>query len=326
LNGDTNPSATPAELTSSRWGAFGHAAFTAIWTGSVIANVGTALYDTGSRWLMTSLDADPRAVSLVQVAVSLPIFLFTLPAGALADIVNPRRLLIVVELANTVMTILLATLVWSGHATVASLLLVTFFLAIGGALVAPAWMAITPLLVNRGELEGAIAANGVGYNITRAVGPVAGGFIIAGFGMAAPFFICAASNLAAIAALLWWRAPQKSAESLPAERLVSAMRTGIRHAANNRHLRATLVRAFAFFPFASRRTRVRNSTAFCSARSAPARSPARSCWAGCGRASGPTGSSRSARWRRVSRSCCSASPIIPQPLFALALSRARHGP
>ncbi|HEY4925391.1 MAG TPA: MFS transporter [Roseiarcus sp.] len=251
MNGDTNPSATPAELTSSRWGAFGHAAFTAIWTGSVIANVGTALYDTGSRWLMTSLDADPRAVSLVQVAVSLPIFLFTLPAGALADIVNPRRLLIVVELANTVMTILLATLVWSGHATVASLLLVTFFLAIGGALVAPAWMAITPLLVNRGELEGAIAANGVGYNITRAVGPVAGGFIIAGFGMAAPFFICAASNLAAIAALLWWRAPQKSAESLPAERLVSAMRTGIRHAANNRHLRATLVRAFAFFPFAS---------------------------------------------------------------------------
>ena len=149
------------------------------------------------------------------------------------------------------MTILLATLVWSGHATVASLLLVTFFLAIGGALVAPAWMAITPLLVNRGELDGAIAANGVGYNITRAVGPVAGGFIIAGFGMAAPFFICAASNLAAIAALLWWRAPQKSAESLPAERLVSAMRTGIRHAANNRHLRATLVRAFAFFPFAS---------------------------------------------------------------------------
>jgi MFS family permease len=251
LSGDPNSSAASAELAPSRWGAFGHAAFTAIWTGSVIANVGTALYDTGSRWLMTSLDADPMAVSLVQVAVSLPIFLFTMPAGALADIINPRRLLIVVEIANTVMTALLATLVWSGHATVASLLLTTFFLAIGGALVAPAWMAITPLLVNRAELEGAIAANGVGFNITRAVGPVAGGFIIAGFGMAAPFFICAASNLAAIAALLWWRAPQRSAESLPAERLVSAMRTGIRHAANNRHLRATLVRAFAFFPFAS---------------------------------------------------------------------------
>jgi predicted MFS family arabinose efflux permease len=251
LSGDPNSSAASAELAPSRWGAFGHAAFTAIWTGSVIANVGTALYDTGSRWLMTSLDADPMAVSLVQVAVSLPIFLFTMPAGALADIINPRRLLIVVEIANTVMTALLAVLVWSGHATVASLLLVTFFLAIGGALVAPAWMAITPMLVNRAELEGAIAANSVGFNITRAVGPVAGGFIIAGFGMAAPFFICAASNLAAIAALLWWRAPQRSAESLPAERLVSAMRTGIRHAANNRHLRATLVRAFAFFPFAS---------------------------------------------------------------------------
>ncbi|WP_158818022.1 MFS transporter [Methylocapsa sp. S129] len=248
---DQNASATPAELAPSRWGAFAHAAFTAIWIGSIIANVGTAMYDAGSRWLMTSLDADPIAVSLVQVAVSLPIFLFTLPAGALADIVNPRRLLIVVEIANTIMTVMLATLVSSGLATVSSLLLTTFFLGVGGALAAPAWMAITPLLVSRRELEGAIAANSVGFNITRAVGPAIGGFVIAGFGMAAPFWICAASNLAAIAALLWWRAPQKSAQSLPAERLVSAMRTGLRHAANNRHLRATLIRTLAFFPFAS---------------------------------------------------------------------------
>ena len=248
---DLNSSATPVELAPSRWGAFGHAAFTAIWVGSVVANVGTAMYDAGSRWLMTSLDADPMAVSLVQVAVSLPIFLFTLPAGALADIINPRRLLIVVEIANTIMTAILAALVSSGLATVGSLLLTTFFLGVGGALAAPAWMAITPLLVNKRELEGAIAANSVGFNITRAVGPAIGGFVIAGFGMAAPFWICAASNLGAIAALLWWRAPRKSAESLPAERLISAMRTGIRHAANNRHLRATLVRTLAFFPFAS---------------------------------------------------------------------------
>jgi MFS family permease len=232
-------------------GAFGHAGFTAIWTGSIIANVGTSIYDTGSRWLMTSLDADPIAVALVQVAVSLPIFLFTLPAGALADIVNPRLLLIFVEIANTVMTALLAMLVWSGLASVSSLLLTTFFLGVGGALAAPAWMAITPLLVSRGELEGAVAANSVGFNITRAVGPAIGGFVIARYGMSAPFWICAASNLAAISALVWWRAPKNEAERLPAERLTSAIRIGIRHAANNDHLAATLLRALAFFPFAS---------------------------------------------------------------------------
>jgi MFS family permease len=251
LSANLNPPAPSQIYESSRWGAFGHAAFTAIWTGSIIANVGTALYDTGSRWLMTTLDADPMAVSLVQVAVSLPIFLFTIPAGALADIINPRRLLIIVEIANTIMTGLLATLVWSGLATVSSLLLTTFLLGVGGALAAPAWMAIVPLLVNRDELQGAIAANGVGFNITRAVGPAVGGFVIAGLGIAAPFWICAASNLFAIAALLYWRAPRRSIESLPAERLTTAIRTGVRHAANNRHLRATLMRTLAFFTFAS---------------------------------------------------------------------------
>jgi MFS family permease len=251
LSAESQSAEIPLALAPSRLGAFGHAAFTAIWTGSIIANVGTSIYDTGSRWLMTTLDADPIAVSLVQVAVSLPIFLFTLPAGALADIINPRRLLIFVEIANTVMTVLLATLVWSGLASVSSLLMTTFFLGVGGALAAPAWMAITPLLVSRGELERAVAANSVGFNITRAVGPAIGGFVIARYGMSAPFWICAASNLAAIAALAWWRAPQKSAERLPPERLTSAVRTGIRHAANNDHLRATLIRALAFFPFAS---------------------------------------------------------------------------
>ena len=149
------------------------------------------------------------------------------------------------------MTVILATLAWSGLATVFSLLLTTFCLGVGGALAAPAWMAITPLLVGRRELEGAVAANSVGFNITRAVGPAIGGFLIARFGMSTPFWVCAASNLAAIAALAWWRAPEKSAESLPAERLTAAVRIGLRHVANNEPMYATLIRTLAFFPFAS---------------------------------------------------------------------------
>src|SRR5271169_1288757 len=97
LSADISSSMTQANVAPSRWGPFGNAAFTAIWTSSIIASVGTAIFDTGSGWLMTSLNAHPVVVSLVQVATTLPMFLFTLPAGALTDIVDARRLLIVVQ-------------------------------------------------------------------------------------------------------------------------------------------------------------------------------------------------------------------------------------
>jgi MFS family permease len=248
---DLTPALAPTERTVSRWGAFGHAAFTVIWAASIVSNVGTAMFDTASGWLMTSLNADPIAVSLVQVAVSLPLFLFTLPAGALADVIDSRRLLIVVEVVIIIIAAIFAAMVSLGLATPEALLLTNFLLGASGALSAPAWNAITPLLVPRLELEGAIAANSVGYNISRAVGPALGGVVIAALGIAAPLWIFGASNVGMIAALLWWRSPRKSADSLPAERLTSAVRTGLRHAANNRYLRATLMRALAFFPFAS---------------------------------------------------------------------------
>ena len=127
----------------------------------------------------------------------------------------------------------------------------TFVLSGAWALNAPAWLSIIPLLVPKEELDGAISANSIGYNISRAVGPALGGLVIAAFGLSAPFWIFAAANVVAIAGLLWWREPRKSAESLPAERLTSAVRTGLRHAANNPHLRATLVRTVAIYPFAS---------------------------------------------------------------------------
>ena len=103
----------------------------------------------------------------------------------------------------------------------------------------------------REELDSATALNGVGFNVGRAAGPALGGLVIAAVGIAVPFWIFAASNVVIVAALIWWRKPQKAAESLPAERLVSAVRAGIRHAANNQYLRATLVRVLGFFPFAS---------------------------------------------------------------------------
>jgi len=181
LSADLNPSVSPTELGPSRWGAFGYAAFTVIWAASTVSNVGTAMFDTASGWLITSLNANPMTVSLVQVAVSLPLFLFTLPAGALADVIDSRRMLIGAEIAIIIVSAVFAALVSLGYATPIALLLTTFLLGVASALSGPAWLSITPLQVPRRELDSAIAANSVGFNLSRAVGPALGGLVIAAF-------------------------------------------------------------------------------------------------------------------------------------------------
>jgi MFS family permease len=237
---------------SSPWAPFRHASFNVMWSATVVANVGTWMYNAGSGWLMTSLDPDPLIVSFVQVATTLPIFLLALPAGALADIVDRRRFLIAIEIATTAVSALFAAFVWLDVVTPLTLLLFTFLIGTGGALTAPAWQAIVPQLVPRRDLAPAVAANSVGFNISRAIGPALGGAIIAGFGIAAPFWLDAISNLGVIGALWWWwRSPQKRGPSLPAERFGNAIIAGIRYARHNRHLRATLVRALGFFLFGS---------------------------------------------------------------------------
>ena len=90
------PQSTPSSQ-SNRLGAFAHPAFAIVWAASTIATIGIAMYDTASGWLMTTLDLDPLYISLVHAATNLPMFLFTLPAGAIADIVDPRRLIMAVS-------------------------------------------------------------------------------------------------------------------------------------------------------------------------------------------------------------------------------------
>jgi predicted MFS family arabinose efflux permease len=233
------------------WGPFGHPAFAVIWTATVVSNVGAWMYTAASGWLMTGLNPDPLIVSLVQVAAGLPIVLFAIPAGALADIVDRRRFLIVAEIATTAVSAIFAALVGLGLVTPTVLLAFTFLIGAFGALAAPAWQSVVPQLVPREELQAAVAANSVGFNVSRAVGPALGGAITAALGIAAPFWINAASNLGVIGGLVWWRSVKRGAGHLPAERFGRAIRTGLRYARHNPQLRATLLRAVGFFLFAS---------------------------------------------------------------------------
>ncbi|MBI5582054.1 MAG: MFS transporter [Deltaproteobacteria bacterium] len=236
---------------SSPWSPFRHSTFTVLWIATVVSNIGTWMQNAAAGWLMTGLNPDPLFVALVQVATSLPMFLFVLPAGALADIIDRRHLLLAVQIAAAAIIAVLSILVATDRATPLMLLAFTFLAGSAAALISPAWQAIVPQLVPRRELSSAVALNSVGFNVSRAVGPALAGLIIAAMGLAAPFWLNAVSYLGVIASLIWWHESGSRTPHLPAERFFSAIRIGLRHARHNSHLRATLLRAAGFFPFAS---------------------------------------------------------------------------
>src|SRR5579862_2795754 len=233
------------------WGALRYPVFRYLWLATVLSNIGSWMYSAASGWLMTSLNANALVVSLVQVASSLPLFLFALPAGALADMIDKRRFIVALEILTTLCSAWFALLVTRHMVTPATLLVFVFLVAALGAIETPAWQSIVPLLVPQQALPSAIATNSVGVNISRVIGPALAGTIILSLGIAAPFWLDAFSNLGVIAVLWWWRPPPAPASDLPAERLSGAIRAGVRYARNNRPLRATLARAVGFFLFAS---------------------------------------------------------------------------
>jgi MFS family permease len=231
--------------------AFRYRTFALLWVATIVSNIGGWMYSAAAAWLMTSLTKDAFLVSLVQVANSAPLFLLAMVAGALTDIVDKRRLLIWGESATAVLSGIFAAYVWLNWVTPLSLLWFMFLVSVCGALTSPAWQAVVPSLVPKEKLPGAISANSVGFNLSRAVGPALAGVIIGPFGIAAPFVINAVSNFGVIGVLTAWHEPKGAADALPPERFGSAVGVGLRYAINSAALRQTFVRTIAFFLFAS---------------------------------------------------------------------------
>ena len=245
---EPNPQGTVSAATP--WSPLTVPAFRTVWIAVLITNIGGWIASVATAWLMTSLDPSPLMVSLVSVATNVPLFLFALPAGALADIVDRRKLLILAQVFMLALTVLLLALTVSGAVSPLTLLVLIFLIETGTAFETPAYLAVLPGLVPRHQLQPALALNGVGINISRIVGPALGGLIIGSLGVASALLINALSFASVI--LAYARLPQTPAETcLPAERFISAMRTGLRFARESTELKATLVRASAFLLFAS---------------------------------------------------------------------------
>ncbi len=231
----------PAALVPLRNNTFRH-----LWIASVIGWLGTWLQNTGAGWLMTSLSPHPLIVAAVQAATIMPVFLLAIPGGALADIVDRRVFLIGTQLWTITAATLLAALTISGGMTAGWLLVLTFAIGIGSALTAPAWSAIVPELVPREDMVQAIALNGIGYNLTRAIGPALAGFLILVGGSSLAFSLYAVSIISVIVALFAWRRSGRHFTGLPREHFVSAMRAGMRFVRNNSAIQAAMLRTAAY--------------------------------------------------------------------------------
>jgi MFS family permease len=230
---------------TSAWSPLQHPFFRALWLASVVSNIGTWMQNVGAAWLMTSLTPSPILVALVQAVTSLPVFFAALPAGALADVVDRRRLLLWTQGWMLVAAAMLGVLTLIGRTSPGALLALTFALGLGAAMNAPAWQAIIQELVPLPELPAAVALNSVGFNLARAVGPALGGLVVATAGTGAVFLLNAASFLGVMVVLSrWQRAPRES--ELPAEHVLGAMQAGMRYVRYAPALQALLVRAGVF--------------------------------------------------------------------------------
>lgn len=234
----------------SAWSPLSQALFRSLWLAAVASNIGTWMHNVGADWLMTSLAPSPLMVSLMQTAENAPLFLLALPAGALADIVDRRRLLLYTQTWMLISAVALGLLTFFGLTTPPILLLLIFSLGLGSALNAPAWQAVVPELVPRAELPAAVSLNSVAFNIARAVGPALGGMVVAAVGSWAVFMLNSLSFIGVLFVLYRWR--RDPVESIsPTERVAGAMRAGLRYVRHDPQLRAVLVRTGVFVSCAS---------------------------------------------------------------------------
>jgi MFS family permease len=237
-----------AELASTRapspWAPLGEPLFRSLWIASVISYTGTWMQNVGAGWLMTQMTMNPFMVGLVQAAAALPVFLVILPAGALADIVDRRKFLLVTQGWMVLAAGTLGILTLTSCVKPWVLLLFTFLLGLGAVMNDPAWQAITPELVPGEQHASAVALNSAGFNVARAVGPALGGLVVAAVGSGTTFLLNAASFFGVIVFLYRWRRTPTATPT--STRVWEAVGDGFTHLRESSLAKSVLLRAGTF--------------------------------------------------------------------------------
>ena len=220
--------------------------FRMLWLAWLAANLTMWANDVAAAWLMTTLTDSALMVALVQAASTLPVFLLGLPSGALADIIDRKRFLAATQVWVALIALVLCALALADGLSAPLLLALTFLNGIGMAMRWPVFSAIVPELVPRTQLGPAIALNGVAMNLSRVLGPIVAGSLLAGAGPAAVFALNAALAVFSFTLIMRWKSP-RPVRTLPGERFLAAMRVGLQHVMQTPRLRVILLRVFMFF-------------------------------------------------------------------------------
>jgi len=244
-----SPMAGPSKSTST-WSPLRVAAFRALWIAVLVANIGTWMQTVGAQWLLVHLPHAAILVALVQTADFLPDVLFGLVGGALADVFDRRRLLIVVQLTMACVGAGLTILTFVGQMPPPLLLIFTFALGCSSVFTNPAYQSLVPDLVARDQLRAASSLGSISVNLARLIGPALAGLLIARIGVTAVFGLNALSYVLFAVVLVTWRAPAGTAAELP-EQFLSAILVGSRYVLNAPIVRRILVRAALFLVPAS---------------------------------------------------------------------------
>ncbi|WP_434990978.1 MFS transporter [Xanthomonas melonis] len=224
--------------------------FRALWLAILGSNIGTWINDVAASWVMAGQTGSPLMVAAVQAATTLPVVLFALVAGTLADSVDRRRYLLLTQGWMLLVAGALALLAQLQLLTPWVLVGLTFAMGVGAAMAMPAQAAIVSELVPRPMLASAVALNSIGMNIARSIGPAIGGLIVAQFGPPWAFLLNGAT-FGLMWLVLWrWRR-DAHASTLPPESFGTGLRAGLRYAAHAGRLQAVLIKAAGFFLFAS---------------------------------------------------------------------------
>ncbi len=215
-----------------------------LWVAMFASDIGVSMQTVGSGWLITSLAPSPFVVSLLQVMTSLSIFLLALPAGALADIVDRRKLFLTTQYFSLAVAAILSILTFGGFTTSSILLVFTLLLGLGNAMSLPVNIVIQTEIVPKKKALAAMTLFSVAIYIGLAVGPLLGGLVVAVAGPWAVFMLNALSFVGVIVFLHRWRKPSER-KLLPPEQVIGAIRTGLRYMRHSLHVRALFVRDFA---------------------------------------------------------------------------------
>jgi MFS family permease len=230
---------------TSVWLALRNPAFAGLWLPSVVSGVCVAAHDTAATWLMNALGASPLLLSLIATAASLPFFLFTLPAGALADLSNRRHLLVAVYLWLAAAAGLLAVFTWLHRVHPYLILSTVFLLGIGFAFNAPVWASIVPEIVQKEELASAITLGGVQMNLAGIVGPALGGFLLPIMGPAMLFSLNALAFLTT-AWVIWQRYHRRRRPEPHLENFLESFASAARYVRYTPGMQVILTRDFLF--------------------------------------------------------------------------------